>query len=335
MKILFVGVLDIPWSTNIPMTREFERLGHKVIPFNYRTIAMSYALAQNSRKYKIKDKVTSFLRRLPIPAGFRTLYYHVNGREDMNKQLLREVQQGSYDLVFFAKADSVDYRLIPEINKHSTSWYFFMDPPDQARRIIAKKYAKLATWSSATFSDVNDSFKRYGAHSHFITQGVDKSIFTPENIEKRIDVIFVGTKDKSRWRIIDFLKNNGVRVECYGDGWINGPIYQQLLNEKYKQSRIILNLCRRGMGFSIRVFQAMGSGSFLLSEHCRDLDEMFIRKEHLDWFETPKECLDLICNYLAHEREREIIASNGSKYVLEKYSWKEIIKKICGIIEGN
>lgn len=29
------------------------------------------------------------------------------------------------------------------------------------------------------------------------------------------------------------------------------------------------------------------------------------------------------------------MASNGSKYILKKYSWKEIIKKICGIIEGT
>ena len=42
MKILFIGVLDIPWSSNTSMTKELRNLGHDVIDFNYRTISQNF-----------------------------------------------------------------------------------------------------------------------------------------------------------------------------------------------------------------------------------------------------------------------------------------------------
>ena len=40
MKILFVGVIDVPSSSNTSMAKELRNLGHHVIDFNYRTIRL-------------------------------------------------------------------------------------------------------------------------------------------------------------------------------------------------------------------------------------------------------------------------------------------------------
>ena len=74
----------------------------------------------------------------------------------------------------------------------------------------AQKYASLSTWSSATFSSVSSYFKRYGANSYFITQGVNPQIFKPRKnkSKKNIDVIFVGSKTPKREKYANFLKKN-------------------------------------------------------------------------------------------------------------------------------
>ena len=43
MKILFVGVIDVPSSSNTSMAKELRNLGHHVIDFNYRTISRDFS----------------------------------------------------------------------------------------------------------------------------------------------------------------------------------------------------------------------------------------------------------------------------------------------------
>ena len=125
MKILLVGVLDVSWSTNIPMRRCLEEFGHVVDAFNYRTIARE----QDSRWSEgsfiplVMDKGGSYMRRHPwIPAS--DFYFKIKGRHQMNKRLLDTVREGGYDLVLVSKTDSVNYKLLSEINRYAPTWYF-------------------------------------------------------------------------------------------------------------------------------------------------------------------------------------------------------------------
>ena len=205
----------------------------------------------------------------------------INGRREMNKDLLEKVKKNHYDLVFLSKVSGVDFHIIDEINKYSKTWYFFMDPKGRAKRMKAHKYAEKSAWASATFSDVNEFFKKHGANTIWLTQGLNKELFYFEKSVKKLDVVFVGHADRKRKKIINFLAKNNVRIACFGSGWTNKPVFTEELVKIYRSARIVLNICRPGSGFSIRVFQAMGTGSFLLSEHCSDLEKIFQRKKHL------------------------------------------------------
>lgn len=318
MKILFVGVLDVPWSTHIPMVREFSKLNNKVDEFNFRTITKNYSLISESfylMKYSIFKRFLSKINK----------YY---GRRMMNRILLNNIIKNKYDLVFLGKAEEVNPKIISEITKYTKVWYFFMDPLSTALSMKAWKLAKYSTWASATFSDVNELFKKHGSNSIFLTQGVNPSIFCQREGKKSIDVIFVGTKTEKREQYINSLKRNKVKVECFGKGWINKPIFLEELASKYSISKIILNFTRKGTGFSIRLFQAMGTGSFVLSEYCTDINEVFKIKKHLDCFKNEAELMELVLYYLKNEVEREKIAKEGSEFVHNKYSWHSIIKNI-------
>ena len=334
MKILFVGVLDVPWSTNIPMQRALERLGHQVEAFNYRTIARRHCADWYAERALagILDKVASYLRRYDwLPFGKRW-YFSLRGRGVMNRGLLDMVRNGAYDLVLLAKTDSVDYALLDQINPYSKTWYFFMDPMDQAHRINAKEYARRATWASATFSDVTQYFQQAGARAYWIPQGIDTDRFSPAAVEKKHDVVFVGTKNPKRSALIQYLREHGVPVTCYGNGWENGPIFLDELVNLYRRTTIVLNIRRPGAGFSVRVFQVMGTGAFLLSEYCPDFGTFFKRGVHLDWFKDKKEVVAKIRYFLQHKEELEHIAEAGCWLVHKRHSWRCVLRRIFDIM---
>jgi len=337
-KLLFVGVLDIPWSSNIPMKMEFQKRGYTVTPFNFRTVARNFVSDYNNNSflYYCLDQFANCARLPFFPSFINKIGYTLNGRKKMNRRLMEVVRRGNFDLVFFAKADIINYSLIPEINRYTNTWYFFMDSPDIALKVNACKYANNVSWSSATWSSVCRKFKKAGANCFFITQGVDKQIFYPKPIKKKYNVTFVGSKTWSRKRFINALAKQGISVDCFGKGFPAGPIYSYDLAQIYRESKIILNLNHRpGGGFSLRVFQAMGTGSMLLSEYCQDLEAIFKRHQHLDWFNDSDECVKLIRHYLDDEQERERISKNGSEYVHTNYSWEKVIDKILCIINNS
>ena len=337
MKILFVGNFTTPWSTHYPMVRELRKMNHQIIKFDFRGIA--------SKNIRIKAPFytetfylyfDSLIRpRLYLPDLIRSIKYHIFGNYKMNKQLLDVVKKKDFNLIFLAKTDTVDYRIIPKLKKYSKTWYYFMDPLKTARYMNATKYASLTNWSSASTMIMNKIFKRHGANSYYITQGFNSDLFKrgKENEDKKINVIFIGKANPKRRKYINFLLENDINVICFGKRWPNGPIYLEELVKKYRHSKIILNFLRLKTGFSIRVFQAMGTGSLLLSEYCPDLGMTFKKSIHLDWFNSPEECLIKIKYFLENEREREEIAKEGYNFVHNSYSWKKIMEKIINIVE--
>ncbi len=331
MKILFIGVFHKPWSTNVPMAFEFKKKGIKTICFDYR-VSLKAKNKFFIRALDFIKKKSKYLFR--ILSKFDKYYLHGSWR--INRQLLEEVKKGDYDLVFIAKGSTISYKLIPKLNNYTKTWYYYMDPLSNALKDKADKYAKNAFWSSATFSSVNAFFKRKGANSYFIPQGCNTNIFKPSKLKttKDIDIIFVGTVSPKREIFVNFLKKKGFNIICYGVGWKFPPIYLKNLVDKYRRSKIILNFTRGKIGFSIRVLQAMGTSSFLLSEYCQDLEKFFTKGVYLEWFKTPEELLGLIRIYLSNELLREAIAYQGYEYILKRFSWDNMINKIIQIIRS-
>ncbi len=336
-RLLFVGVLDIPWSDNIPLKRAFEKKGYIVDTFNFRSVAkeLSICCRNDSRLYFLIDQVANCLKLPFFPSFVREIGYTLNGRKGMNQKLFEAVKRGDYDLVFFAKADIVNYTLIPEINRYADTWYFFMDPPDIALKINASRYANKSTWSSASCSRVCHSFIKAGGNSFFIPEGVDTEIFYPKETKKKWDITFVGSRTWGRKRFFDALKRRGIKVNLFGRGFPFGPVYSGNLAQIYRESKIVLNLCRPGGGFSVRVFQAMGTGSMMLSGYSEDLQLVFHRGRHLDWFHNTDECARLIRYYLQNEKEREQIAYTGMQYVNSNYSWEKTAERIIHFMSDS
>jgi hypothetical protein len=142
------------------------------------------------------------------------------------------------------------------------------------------------------------------------------------NIQKDIDVLFVGSILPRRRIILDDLKKyfNVVETKAYGIE----------MTKLFNRAKIILNI--HGEEFpdtETRVFETLGCGSFLLSEKLSD-DNPFISGKHLVEFENYDDLKQKISFYLNNDDKREEIALNGYNEAQHKHTF---VKRSAEIID--
>ena len=295
-KILIVGVLDVPSSTNVFMKKGFEKVGFQVDAYNYRT---------RMRQLGTPDKMWNDFQQF------------LNGKR--------------YELIIFSKVNNLHPELVTYASRFGKTWYWFMDNLGLAKRIHADEYAKRADFVSATSEEVSEWFQKVNPNTFQIIEGFDPDTYFHEDLPKVYDLLFVGNATEKRINDLRLLRN-GQMLTVFGNGWppdfdAKPPIYNEELRKAICQSKIVLNLVHSNI-FSDRVILTAASGGFVLSQACPDLRKHFRRKRHLDWFRTADEAQRLINYYLTNEKEREKIARSGMRYVRRKYSWKAVCSEI-------
>jgi len=339
MKILFVGVIDVPSSSNASMAKELRNLGHHVIDFNYRTISRNFFKDENlitQNVEKLLQKPYSILRRFSTISSLYNPYFSIQGRKAMNDSLDHILNSEKYDLILFSKTDTVNFQTISNATDVATTWYYFMDPLFVAKSINAKEYANRCTWASSISSDVVGHFSQTNANSTILGQGVDNQIFypTPENNDLKKDgVLFVGTKTKNRSQLVNFLIKHNIPIKCYGKGWNNAPIYVENLADLYRKAAIVLNFSQQLPSYSIRVYQATGCGAFLISEDSTDLAKAFEIGKEIESFNTKFELLEKIKYYLNNALERNTIAYAGCNRTHKEYTWKHRMNSLIEMVQ--
>src|SRR5438093_10648927 len=78
-------------------------------------------------------------------------------------------------------------------------------------------------------------------------QGLDTDILRQFNVEKDMDVCFIGQRYGMRERLVEALRKAGVRVVCFGRGWGSRSISDAEKGAMYSRARINLGIGGRGV----------------------------------------------------------------------------------------
>lgn len=106
----------------------------------------------------------------------------------------------------------------------------------------------------------------------------------------------------------------------------------------FNQSKINLNITIRPIqtGLSLRVFDVMGCGGFLMTNYQAELPEYFDIGVDLEAFASKDELVDKVAYYLSHEEERQKIAMNGYDKVCKLHTYQhrfaDMIKMIYELL---
>jgi hypothetical protein len=108
-------------------------------------------------------------------------------------------------------------------------------------------------------------------------------------------------------------------------GWVDE--YQ--LSKIYNQTKIVLS-CDAVIDLqcftSVRTYNVMCCGAFLLIRKFLGIEDIFTNKKHLVWYETNEEAETLANYYLDHDRERQEIALAGMEYVHQRALKPDLFK---------
>ncbi len=96
----------------------------------------------------------------------------------------------------------------------------------------------------------------------------------------------------------------------------------------FKDSAIVVNDyvdTANGIGFNQRMFEVMGVGSFMLTRAAPNFKNLFPNDIFVT-YQDEHDCLDKAAYFLKHEAEREEIAQNAQRFMLENYDYSRITR---------
>ena len=116
---------------------------------------------------------------------------------------------------------------------------------------------------------------------------------------------------------------------CYmGEAW-GGQMYEILCS-----SKVTLN--HHGdippYANNMRLFEATGVGSLLVTDWKKNLNEMFKEGEEVVAYRSPEECAELVRYYLEHDNERETTAQAGQSRTLREHTYYQRMQELERIV---
>ena len=184
---------------------------------------------------------------------------------------------------------------------------------------------------------------RYGIkHFYDLKQSCDPKLHFPVPFDQRYasDIAFIGSIYTTGRRELIQKVRQTYDFKMYGFGRdLDGRPLKQVFGEEFSKvcnsAKIILGdnaINNRPDYWSNKVYLTLGCGGFFLTPYAPGLEKYFNNKEHLVWYQTTDEALDLIEYYLSHSEERKLIADNGYKLVHKYHTsdnrMKELLEKI-------
>ncbi len=105
----------------------------------------------------------------------------------------------------------------------------------------------------------------------------------------------------------------------------------------FNLSKINLNITLRAIetGASLRIWDILGSGGFLMTNYQEELTEYFVAGEHYDFYTDIPDLIEKCDFYLKNEEVRKKIALNGYELVKRNHSYNQRIPEIIRQVLNN
>ncbi len=209
----------------------------------------------------------------------------------------------------------------------------------------------------SSWPPIVEYFRSRNVPAEFVPLGFDKSVLDVlEDGECSCDVTFVGGMSRvhrERQELIEYLgdKTNisvfGYGKECLSrdaQRYHGGAVWGTGMYRILSQSRVTVNIhgqidvgesSRTDLANNMRLFEATGCGTLLLSEMKSNLDRYFDVGTEMIAFGSKEDCLNKLLNILDDEDDRRRIAAAGQRRTLSEHTIDHCCRKIMKIIENR
>ncbi|MFA6570065.1 MAG: glycosyltransferase [Bacteroidota bacterium] len=201
-----------------------------------------------------------------------------------------------------------------------------------------------------------EQFHNLGLNAVRLRPAFDKMIAEKvSDIKKTVDVSFIGglsaRTHKFRIKLLEKLVKSGVNLKVWGYGLekkkfgifgnplescYQGEVWGMDMYRALASSRISLNFHidvikgKREVG-NMRMYEATGCGSMLLTDTGYNIRELFVPKKEIETYESYDEIIEKVLYYIQHNDEAESIAKAGQSACLERHSWEKRVVELESI----
>ena len=313
MKIMMIGNVKIPFSTESDWVWTYRDLGHEVI--------------EMQEDEDTTDRMWELGQTCDLIHYVHTHQWHTPGSFSIETLIQKFKDAGivtiGYHLDYF-------YGLEREKDVNTHPWWTL-------------DYIFTADGGS------NDWYRAQGINHHYVKAGVVKRDCYIGNYreEYACDVAFVGSYHyHPEWpyrpRLIDWLQDTyGDRFRRYAGDTQWGTIRGSALNDLYASVKVVVGdtLClgfNHPEYFSDRIMETTGRGGFLIMPFIEGIRDCFTEDELITYkFEDFSGLKEKIDYYLSHELERHSIQLAGHKRCLTDHSYSNRVREIFSILEKD
>lgn len=209
---------------------------------------------------------------------------------------------------------------------------------EQFSRYIAPAFHLYAT----TYLEAIIKSRKDGFDNFVLTQWAANSSNLAEPLPAAqccYKVSFVGSSYGNRPRWIKALRDNGIKVDCFGYGWENGAVPAEdiprimrnsIVSLNFGDSGIVMNgiIPGRNRQIKARIFEVPGAGGFLMTEPADDLDKFYDIQAEIAVFSGVKDLVEKINYFLNHPDERDRIAMAGYLKTRDRHTYEKRFSKL-------
>jgi len=340
--------------------------------------AAKYDYMDSARGYSFEH--CNFYETLCKMPGVEVIYFPYEriyevGKEKMNAELEELVKEEKPDvLLAIMFTDQLDEKIISGISKSKvcqTIAYFIDD--NWRFDNYAKYWAPYFNWVITTDSKAPAKYNKIGYKNVIKSQfACNHFTYKPENLPKIYDVTFVGQPHSNRRQIVERIRESGIKVECWGNGWPNGRVTQEEMIRIFSQSKINLNPTKISGKLNLKAlarifvkkenravklenpinwlnnlksfinslqsqikgrnFEIPGCGGFLLTGEADNLRDYYQDGKEVVIYKSTGDLIEKIKYYLEHDKEREVIAVAGYERTIREHTYEQRFNEIFKII---
>jgi len=249
------------------------------------------------------------------------------------------------------------------IDEHRVFHVFWAFDDPECLHNISLPIGKRCRLVFTTVEECIEDYRNNGIDAHLLLHGchppTHKKVAPVKDL--RHDLVLLGHNYNVKWarqyfayrmnginNIVRPLADKNYDLMVWGLWWnhkdriysLPPKNYGQLLPyarvaDIYSSAKISLGLQSVGNSnthLSVRTFEALGCGSFHLSQYSPALEHLFKKGVHLEWSNSPEETLDLVNFYLTHAALRNKIAQQGQAEVYANHTLKHRAQSMMEII---
>jgi len=271
----------------------------------------------------------------------------------LNRSILESVSAKSYDMICIVKGLAVRKSTLDLIKSKNPQCQLVSWSSDdmylrhnQTRCFIEAAPSYDVVFTSKSLNIKNKELQQIGfrrvEYFHQAFSVTDHYPINVEDSEYTNKITFIGYGENKRFEYMNYLAENGIRIDVYGNGW-DGKNYlkrkhdnvilhrRSLLGRDYAEaiSNSAISLCfLREMNRDLhtsRTFEIPACGGFMLAERTLEHESFFKEGIEAEFFDNKTELLEKVLYYLKKPDQRELIAKAGySRTQNDNYSYHDM-----------